>query len=184
LQTAFQLGNASTLLVGYLRSRHSHLVYICTVQLDRKSAHAVPLFSGWLSCAPPSSLLITASPLLLHVAKPLLDVVDCRLVTGVLADIVADFNSVATRSRCDLDDYVERYRFLPSRLLYEIICCCQLRSRLISSRMVHVLVKNVPTPNVGWKPCSSAAALYLKHRSMFSESENTMVFLSLIPSWS
>jgi hypothetical protein len=86
-----------------------------------------PLFGGWLSCAAPSSLLITASPLLLHVAKPPLDIVDCGFVTGVLADVVADLNSVPARSGRDLDHNVERYRLLPSRLLNEIICCCQLR---------------------------------------------------------
>ncbi len=43
------------------------------------------------------------------------------------------------------------------------------------------LLRKVPTPNVGWNPASSETFLYSSHRSMFSESEKTMTFLSLMP---
>ncbi|GJD02593.1 diaminobutyrate decarboxylase [Colletotrichum higginsianum] len=41
-------------------------------------------------------------------------------------------------------------------------------------RCVKSLVRKVPTPKVGVKPASSEMALYSRHRSMLSESENTM----------
>lgn len=143
------------------------------------TAHSL---SGWLAAFSPSRLLVASSPRLLRVAKPLLDLFHGCLVTCVLADVITDFDSVTARSGRNLDDDVEGYRLIPSRFFDVIIYRCQLG--LFNWSVDYSLVKKVPTPKVGWNPSASAAFLYLKHRSRLSESEKTIVFFSLMLSWS
>lgn len=143
------------------------------------TAHSL---SGWLAAFSPPRLLIASSPRLLRVAKPLLDFLHCRLVTCVLADVITDLNSVTARSRRNLDDNIEGYRLVPCRFFDVIVYQCQLG--LFDWSVYYSLVRKVPTPNVAWNPSASAAFLYLKHRSRLSESEKTIVFFSLMPSWS
>ena len=54
-------------------------------------------------------------------------------------------------------------------------------SQIVYNKIQPLLVKKVPTPKVGRKPAFSAASLYSRHSSTFSESENTIVFFSVIP---
>ena len=140
------------------------------------------ILSGWRACSPPARLLIAPSPRLLLIAQSLLDFIYCRFVSCVLANVVANLDGVTPRSRGDLDNNVEGHRLVACCLLDEIICHGQ--PCLEAFPLAHLLVRKVPTPKVGWNPAASAAALYLKHSSRFKESENTMVFLSLMPSWS
>ena len=53
----------------------------------------------------------------------------------------------------------------PGSVMITLFKIDQMRLSLIRLSGLDLLVKNVPTPNVGWNPCFSAAALYFRHSS-------------------
>jgi hypothetical protein len=87
------------LLVGYPR--------IGLALADRLLVDAVCLLRGWLASAAPSCLLVSSGPVFLCVAKPPLHIVDCRLITCVLADVITDLDRIPARSGSDLYHNVE-----------------------------------------------------------------------------
>ena len=94
LQTAFQLGNASTCWLGIIIGAFPIRCIHTKSSLDYLFAYAPCLLGGWLARAAPSCLLVSAGPLLLCVAKSLLDFLYRRLVTCVLTNIVTDLDSM------------------------------------------------------------------------------------------
>jgi hypothetical protein len=96
LQTAFQLGNASTCWLGIIIGTFPILCIHTKSSLYHLHAYAPCLLGGWLACAAPACLLVSAGPLLLRVAQSLLDFLNGCLVACVLTDVVADLNSVPT----------------------------------------------------------------------------------------
>lgn len=77
---------------------------------------------SWMFCCSPAGFLVSSSPLLLGVSKPPLDFFDSGFVAGVLADIVANLDSMSSLCGGNLDDDVQRYRLVASRFLDIVIC--------------------------------------------------------------
>lgn len=119
---------------------------------------------------------VASSPAALRVAQAVLHVVQRRLVAGVLADIVTDLYGMVAPSRFQLDHNIERDGLVPGGRVDEVIWTGQQKSWMQSD----ILVRNVPMPKDDAKPSFSATALYFRHFPTFSESENTIVFLSVI----
>lgn len=117
---------------------------------------------------------------LLLVSQNLLDLSDLGLVSGVLTDVIANLYCRTTCSRAELDHNVEWNRFLPRGLLLKVVYRPVSGYLLSPIRSLNLLVKKVPIPKLALNPAFSAACLYLIHKSTFSESENTIVFLSLM----
>jgi hypothetical protein len=60
-------------------------------------------------------LLVTFAPSLLHIAEPLLHILNCCFVPRVLANVITDLDSRLAVTACDLDDDIQWYRFLAGR---------------------------------------------------------------------
>lgn len=95
---------------------------------------SVNMFDGWLALlASPAVALIALFPLVLHVAKLLLDTLYGLLVTCVLAHVVAELDGWAAVSGGNLDDDVERLGFRAVGFVREVVCEDNVRLGLLKA---------------------------------------------------
>ena len=100
----------------------------------------------FISLAPPCSF-VTSGPVFLLIAQPLFNFCNSRFISRILTNVVANLDCRSSRRRCYFDYYVQRYRLLTARVLYEVIYLGI--SKYISTAAAFLLVKKVPTPKVG-----------------------------------
>lgn len=131
----------------------------------------------------PAIALVTLLPFMLGIPKLLLHPSNLLRVARVFAHVVAELDSRTAIRGSNLDHDVEWFGLCAVGSVDKIVWVTRLNLLAVGILgQKDVLVKNVPTPKTGWNCASSAMVLYSRQCSIFSESENTTVFFSVMPS--